>query len=77
MVKLADIVEREIEEQRAEGVPISVTPGGLHWHVKVGGKLATILPRAPRTEKNPRADMNVRAHIRRAAAAWKATQREV
>lgn len=77
MVKLADIVEREVEEQRADGVPIDITLGSRHWHVNVGGKLATILPRAPRTEKNARADMNVRAHIRRAAAAWKRSQMEV
>ena len=56
-------IVRELEQS---GVPHKIEKGTRHLKIFVGGKLAGILPKRSSKTSNIRAQLNVRAQVRRA-----------
>lgn len=57
---LPKIIADELDES------CEVVKGKRHWHILVSGRLAAIFPKGGATEGSQRANLNVRADIRRA-----------
>lgn len=66
MLKIPDVVKKELDGLI---VPWEIKPGARHHKIFVNGKFCAILPMGRPTQRAPRADLNIRSQIRRAAAA--------
>lgn len=74
-MKLPSILEKVMKDLDDARVPYSVERKRRHLAVRVGRKMAAILPLDGfGNESNRRANLNTRAQIRRAAAEWKASK---
>ncbi len=56
------------------GLPWAIEQGGIHYKIKVAGKLAAIFPMGSKQEAHRRSLLNTIAQVRRAAKAVRDAQ---
>lgn len=49
------------------GLPWEIEEGGIHYKVRIAGKLACVFPRGKKQESNKRVVLNTIAQVRRTA----------
>ena len=71
MQQISNEIQQVLDEVVAAGLQYTIEDGSKHYKIRVGGKLAAILPKGRSAKKSGdrRMFLNMRAHVRRAVQA--------